>query len=99
MTGVQTCALPILLISEIFPNRIRGVAVSVAVAALWTACFVLTFTFPMLQSRLGAAGTFWLYGVICLVGFLFVLLRVPETKGKSLEEIEGEITGATTVSA
>jgi MFS transporter, SP family, xylose:H+ symportor len=82
------------LISEIFPNRIRGVAVSLAVAALWTACFVLTFTFPMLQHWLGAAGTFWLYGVICLVGFLFVLLRVPETKGKTLEEIESEITGS-----
>jgi MFS family permease len=81
------------LISEIFPNRIRGLAVSIAVASLWTACFVLTFTFPMLQSWLGAAGTFWLYGVICLAGFLFVLLLVPETKGKTLEEIEAEITG------
>ena len=50
--------------------------------------------FPMLQSWLGAAGTFWLYGVICLAGFLFVLLLVPETKGKTLEEIEAEITGS-----
>jgi MFS family permease len=82
------------LISEIFPSRIRGLAVSVAVATLWMACFVLTFTFPLLQSWLGAAGTFWLYGVICLAGFLFVLLRVPETKGKTLEEIEREITGS-----
>ena len=82
------------LISEIFPNRIRGLAVSLAVASLWTACFVLTFTFPMLNHWLGAAGTFWLYGVICLAGFLFVLLRVPETKGKTLEEIEGEVTGS-----
>jgi SP family xylose:H+ symportor-like MFS transporter len=81
------------LISEIFPNRVRGLAVSIAVASLWTACFVLTFTFPMLQHWLGAAGTFWLYGVICLAGFLFVLLCVPETKGKTLEEIEAEITG------
>ena len=81
------------LISEIFPNRIRGLAVSIAVASLWTACFVLTFTFPMLQSWLGAAGTFWLYGVICLAGFLFVLLLVPETKGKTLEEIEAYFEG------
>ena len=81
------------LISEIFPNRIRGLAVSLAVASLWLACFILTFTFPMLQHWLGAAGTFWLYGVICLAGFLFVLLRVPETKGKSLEEIEVEVMG------
>jgi MFS family permease len=82
------------LISEIFPNRVRGVAVSIAVAALWMGCFVLTFTFPMLRSWLGAAGTFWLYGVICLAGFLFIYLCVPETKGKSLEEIEGEVTGS-----
>jgi sugar porter (SP) family MFS transporter len=82
------------LISEIFPNQIRGLAVSIAVASLWMACFVLTFTFPLLGRWLGAAGTFWLYGVICLAGFLFVLLRVPETKGKTLEEIESEITGS-----
>ena len=76
------------LISEIFPNRIRGLAVSISVSALWVACFVLTFTFPVLNRELGAAGTFWLYGAICLTGFWFVLVRVPETKGKTLEEIE-----------
>ena len=76
------------LISEIFPNRIRGLAVSISVSALWVACFVLTFTFPVLNRELGAAGTFWLYGAICLTGFCFVLIRVPETKGKTLEEIE-----------
>jgi len=80
------------LISEIFPNRIRGLAVSVAVSALWIACFLVTFTFPILNRNLGPAGTFWTYGAICLAGFLFVLLRVPETKGKTLEEIEFEIT-------
>ena len=79
------------LISEIFPNRIRGAAVSVAVSALWIACFVLIYTFPFLNSRLGVAGTFWLYSGICGAGFVFILLRVPETKGKSLEQIEREI--------
>jgi SP family sugar porter-like MFS transporter len=78
------------LIAEMFPNRNRGLAVSIAVSVLWAACFVLTFTFPMLSHRLGVAGTFWLYGAICLAGFLFVLLRVPETNGKTLEEIEFE---------
>jgi len=78
------------LISEIFPNRVRGAAVSVAVSALWIACFILTFTFPVLNASLGAAGTFWLYGGICGAGFLFVLLRVSETKGKTLEQIERE---------
>ena len=76
------------VISEIFPNRIRGAAMSVAVMALWIACFLLTYTFPILNRNLGASGTFWLYGVICVMGGLFIAARLPETKGKTLEEIE-----------
>ncbi|MBR1809255.1 MAG: sugar porter family MFS transporter [Paludibacteraceae bacterium] len=79
------------VVSEIFPNKIRGVAMSVATFALWAACSVLTYTFPLLNSGLGAAGTFWLYGGICLAGGLFVMFCVPETKGKSLEQIEQEL--------
>lgn len=79
------------IISEIFPNRIRGVAMSIATFALWTACFILTYTFPFLNKNLGAAGTFWFYGLICLLGGLFVIFRLPETKGKSLEELESEL--------
>jgi MFS transporter, SP family, xylose:H+ symportor len=82
------------LISEIFPNRIRGLAVSISVSALWIASFLLTFTFPILSRHLGPAGTFWIYAGICLCGFFFVLARVPETKGKTLEEIEHALTGA-----
>ncbi|SPF37095.1 Arabinose-proton symporter (fragment) [Candidatus Sulfopaludibacter sp. SbA4] len=82
------------LISEIFPNRVRGMAVSIAVSALWIACFLLTFTFPILNSALGPAGAFWLYAAICIVGFGFVLLRVPETRSKSLEQIERELAPA-----
>ena len=82
------------VISEIFPNRIRGPAVSIAVSALWIACFVLTFTFPMLNQLLRTAGTFWLYSIICLAGLVFILTRVPETKGKTLEQIEHEIAHA-----
>lgn len=78
------------LIAEIFPNRIRGAAISVAVSALWVACFALTYTFPILNGSLGTAKTFWLYAAICFAGFFFVRARVPETKGKSLEEIERE---------
>jgi SP family arabinose:H+ symporter-like MFS transporter len=77
------------VISEIFPNRIRGTAVSVAVAALWIASFVLIITFPELNRRFGAAGTFWIYAGVCVAGFFFILWRLPETKGKTLEEIEG----------
>ncbi|MBK7628963.1 MAG: sugar porter family MFS transporter [Bacteroidales bacterium] len=80
------------VLSEIFPNRIRGVAMSVATFALWTACFVLTYTFPLLNKLLNASGTFWLYGIICIFGFWFILRKLPETKGKSLEEIEQELT-------
>jgi SP family sugar porter-like MFS transporter len=79
------------VISEIFPNRIRGAAMAVAVFSLWTACFILTYTFPKLNRHLGAAGTFWLYAAICVVGFIFIKLKLPETKGKSLEEIEKEL--------
>jgi SP family sugar porter-like MFS transporter len=80
------------VLSEIFPNRVRGMAMGIATFSLWFACFVLTYTFPLLNSSLGAAGTFWLYGVICLAGSIFILTMLPETKGKTLEEIEKEIT-------
>jgi sugar porter (SP) family MFS transporter len=80
------------IISEIFPNRIRGAAMSVAVMSLWIACFILTYSFPVLNAQLGSAGTFWLYAVICLLGFVFIFARVPETKGKTLEEIEQELS-------
>lgn len=79
------------VISEIFPNRIRGAAMSIAVTALWIACFILTYTFPMLNAKLGSSGTFWLYAAICVVGFLFILFKLPETKGKTLERIEKEL--------
>jgi SP family sugar porter-like MFS transporter len=79
------------VLSEIFPNRIRGFAISIATFFLWAACFILTYTFPLLNQVLKASGTFWLYGVICILGFWFILKRLPETKGKSLEEIENEL--------
>jgi sugar porter (SP) family MFS transporter len=79
------------LLSEIFPNRIRATAMSVATFSLWVACTVLTMTFPMLNSTLKASGTFWLYGVICVLGFLFVKKMLVETKGKSLEQLEKEL--------
>jgi SP family sugar porter-like MFS transporter len=80
------------VLSEIFPNRIRGLAMSVATFALWAACFVLTYTFPILNQILKASGTFWLYGLICVLGFWFIYRKLPETKGKSLEEIERIMT-------
>ncbi|WP_404304537.1 sugar porter family MFS transporter [Neorhodopirellula lusitana] len=80
------------LLSEIFPNRVRGAAMSLCVSALWIACFALTATFKPINVALGASGTFWLYGFICLIGFVVLYFKVPETKNKSLEEIERDWT-------
>ncbi|MBI4605883.1 MAG: sugar porter family MFS transporter [Planctomycetes bacterium] len=79
------------VISEIFPNRIRGAATALAVASLWIACFVLTYTFPLLNASLGPAGTFWLYAAICAAGCVFIAAELPETRGKTLEQIEREL--------
>lgn len=76
------------LLSEIFPNKIRGMAVSIATFSLWLACFLLTYTFPIINASLGASGSFGLYCVICVLGFIFILRKVPETKGVSLEKLE-----------
>lgn len=85
-----------IVISEIFPTRIRAKGMAVSTFALWSASFVLTYTFPLLNSSLGASGTFWLYGLICIAGFLFMKMNLPETKGKTLEEIEKIITNNAT---
>jgi len=79
------------LLSEIFPNRIRGAAMSVSTFSLWAACFVLTYTFPHLNKGLGPAGTFWIYAGISVFGFVFIRKRLTETKGKTLERIEHEL--------
>lgn len=76
------------LISEIFPNNIRGKASSVAIVSLWSAYFLLVFTFPILAKTIGTYGPFYLYAVICLLGFFFIKYKVKETKGQTLEQIE-----------
>ncbi len=79
------------VLSEIFPNKVRGAAMSIATASLWIASFLLTYSFPLLNSAFGASGTFWLYGIICACGLVFIHIKLPETKEKSLEEIEAEL--------
>jgi sugar porter (SP) family MFS transporter len=79
------------ILSEIFPNRIRGAAMSLAAVALWIGNFSLTFTFPSIKENLGWSLNFWLYALICILGFLIIYFRLPETKGKSLEQIEKEL--------
>jgi MFS transporter, SP family, xylose:H+ symportor len=80
------------VIAEIFPNRIRGIGMSFAVSSLWIASFILTYTFPFLNHSFGPAVTFWIYSGICILGFVFIQFRLPETKGKTLEEIERALT-------
>lgn len=77
-------------LSEIFPNRIRGLATSIAVMAMWIANFILALTFPIIKDALSMAATFWIYAGVCIAGALFIKFYVPETKGKTLEQIERE---------
>jgi SP family xylose:H+ symportor-like MFS transporter len=86
--GLSLAPVTWVVISEIFPTRIRGVASSVATVALWGAYFVLVFTFPILAQRIGTYGPFYLYAGICLLGFFFVRAKVKETKGQTLEQLE-----------
>lgn len=76
------------VMSEIFPTRIRGRAMSIATVFLWASCFLVSLTFPVLVDRFNESFTFWMYGLICIVAFGFVWSVLPETKGKTLEEIE-----------
>ncbi len=82
-----------LMISEIYPLRIRGRAMSVASIANWGSNWLVALTFPVLLATLGGAGSFWLFAVLGIVAWFFVYFWVPETKGKTLEEIEAEFRG------
>ena len=80
------------LLAEIFPHRIRGIAMATCTFALWVGCCTLTFSFPSMNAALGSSGTFWIYSGICICAFIFLWHRCPETKGKSLETLEKELT-------
>ncbi len=80
--------IPWIVISEIFPTKIRGQAMSVATLVLWSSCYIVSQTFPMLVDTIGNAKTFWIYALCSFAGLIFVIFVVPETKGKTLEEIE-----------
>jgi len=82
------------ILSEIFPTGIRGRAMAIATVMLWAANFLVSQTFPMMDQnewlidRFHHAFPFWVYGALCLVAIVFMASRVPETKGRTLEEIE-----------
>ena len=80
------------LLSEIFPDKIRGVAMATCTFALWVGCCTLTFTFPSLNAALGTYGTFWIYSGVCICSFIYLYKVCPETKGKTFEELEKELT-------
>jgi SP family arabinose:H+ symporter-like MFS transporter len=82
--------VPWVIISEIFPNKIRGRAASIATSALWTGTLVVTFTFLSLIRALGVSGTFGIYAVLSLFSFVFIWRSIPETRGKTLEQIQHE---------
>lgn len=79
------------LIGEIFPNRLRSHAISLAVFCLWAANFVVSFSFPILLKWLHGGFTFMIYAVMCVLCLVFVFKYLAETKGKSLEQIEKEL--------
>lgn len=84
------------LISEIFPSRVRGAAMSIAVISLWAACAALTLFFPPLNTYLGTGPLFGVFSATCAAGFAFLAWQLPETRGRSLEDLELQLAAPTT---
>ncbi|MGH3089587.1 MAG: sugar porter family MFS transporter [Rubrobacteraceae bacterium] len=84
-----------LMLSEIYPLRVRGTAMSVGALSNWGSNFAVALTFPILLATFGGAGSFWLFAVLGVVAWFFVFFMVPETKGRTLEEIEADFRGTT----
>ena len=82
------------MISEIYPNRVRGRAISVATAVNWLAAFVVAQTFLSIVDGIGEAATFFVFAFLCLVAFVWVYRKVPETRGRSLEEIQQDFASS-----
>ncbi len=80
------------LLAEIFPARIRGIAMATCTFALWVGCCTLTYTFPLMNASLGSYGSFWIYSAICLAAYIYLLHHCPETRGVSLDELERKLS-------
>ena len=78
--------------AELFPNRLRSKGMSIAIVSLWIACTIVTIAFPIMLEKLSGGLTFLIFALICLANLVYVLKYVPETKGKTLEELEKEFT-------
>jgi SP family facilitated glucose transporter-like MFS transporter 8 len=85
--------IPWIMIGELFPSNVKGIASAVAAASSWILAFAVTKAFQNLLDLLGSAVTFWLFAMMCVAGTVFTALLVPETKGKDLEEIQLELSG------
>lgn len=85
--------IPWLMLGEILPSKIRSTAAALATGLNWTCAFIVTKTFHSISEAIHMHGTLWMFAVICLIGLFFVIFFVPETRGKSLEEIELKLTG------
>lgn len=77
-----------LLLSELYPLSVRGVAMSIGSTACWLFTVLVTFSFPPLVGAIGASGSFFIFFGVCVLSFIWMWFYIPETKGKSLEEIE-----------
>ena len=75
-------------LSEIFPNRIRALAMSLSTFALWVADFIISYSFPIMTMHMSTSVTLGIYACFCVIAFIYMVINIPETKGKSLEEIE-----------
>jgi SP family galactose:H+ symporter-like MFS transporter len=82
-----------LMISEIYPLNMRGSAMSIAALCNWGSNFIVALIFPVLLATFGGAGSFWLFAALGIVAWIFVYFMVPETKGRTLEEIEADLRG------
>jgi len=86
--GCTLGAVTWVYLSEVFPNAIRSLALSIATLSLWLADFIVTYSFPYMTAQLGTSLTMYIYAACCAIAFIFFYFRLPETKGKTLEEIE-----------
>jgi hypothetical protein len=81
------------MMAEIFPAKVRGMAVSLITLFNWILAFIVTSIFPHMVDLMHESGTFWFYGFVCLGGVVYVMFCVPETKGKTLDQIEAWFSG------
>ncbi|MED6206441.1 hypothetical protein PIB30_026650 [Stylosanthes scabra] len=79
--------IPNILCSEIFPTRVRGLCIAICALVFWIGNIIVTYTLPVMLSSIGLAGVFGIYAVVCFISWIFVFLKVPETKGMPLEVI------------